>query len=536
MNKFDSILSHVISHHPSLFLPIIPPVNSTTATTSVVKEEPLSCGPWSNCSCSIELAKETLLSVLEFSSFVLANSCNKDRYASVDRLYSLLRAFDSDIVEATVKMLVSLVVPPMSHRHLDYCAHTSMVHKNLSYCQPLFVILALASPYIVKHTAEVLAGPDFAPLDDEFEFDLLNAKLTSSFDFSQPESSNSLDENNEPLNASYTTHAQMYNDYQGRSTIRCKVDTTKSFKDTVCRLIKMHDVPPSLQFGFMWKLRVHWWLHGTNTVESAATMIDTVIKTPYPASSQNNRHQFILHLYAVVCVLLCCHPNADTLTAVFEDNCQFLRDFLFFIRTGPILGPVSTATASSSMSMDTSLGSCSDDFGNESPHSVPINIRNLSCYCVTAIVGWSDTSVSSLFSRFTWLQSELGLHKGQYMGLLPCVLRACGSYLSSTSGYTTGTFCEDPVLLRWIEALLGLLMTVVSVGSSFLPPLCDNGLMSSILCIISANCIGSSQQQPALDGAPSTVVVANPNPSPSATRSFLRVCGILCGASCGHGY
>lgn len=53
----------------------------------------------------------------------------------------------------------------------------------------------------------------------------------------------------------------------------------------------------------------------------------------------------------------------------------------------------------------------------ESVDIVPLDIRILALHCLVAIVGSQDTSSVSVLGRFSWLQHELGVNRGQYMGI-----------------------------------------------------------------------------------------------------------------------
>jgi hypothetical protein len=110
-------------------------------------------------------------------------------------------------------------------------------------------------------------------------------------------------------------------------------------------------------------------------------------------------------MYQAILVLLCCHPSSEVLADFFHDKTEVLSDFIYMLRTGP-------GTA-------------------EYDASVPFDIRLLACQCLVAVVGSRDTSAVSVMGRFSWLLHDLGVNKGQYMGLLPCLLRSSVSFVMS---------------------------------------------------------------------------------------------------------
>ena len=83
-----------------------------------------------------------------------------------------------------------------------------------------------------------------------------------------------------------------------------------------------------------------------------------------------------------------------------------IRDFVYLIKSGP----------------------GSQD--NEPSIHLPLDIRNLACKCLEYVIGSRDeTSGGSIASRFSWLQHDLGVSRGQYMGVLPCLIRSITSFL-----------------------------------------------------------------------------------------------------------
>ena len=408
-------------------------------------------------------------------------------------------------MELVLRVLTSLVLPPLSHRHLDYCPHITTIHKQLQYCQPFFALLNVGSPYITQYTGEAIISPHFkAPEDtNRFEFDCADASVATSFIFDR-----TVPTKNEEENFNNSDTIELANSYDnicdnsavGKMSINALniTEITKECCDEkfdVRVLMQQYEdiIPISHHFSFIWKVRFHKWFH-----------------------CKDKRPTLVLLIYAMLCILLCCHPNADALTCIFEENSQFIRDFLYFVRTGPML-------VGSLQNGDNSM--CGNVVNSISP--TMFNVHILSCYSVTAMIGRSDTGASALFNRFTWLQSELGIHKGQYMGLLPCLLRSCASYLSSSSQNLVehsvdrdACIVDSPGVvmeLRWVEAIFVLTMTLVSASAMFLPALTENGLVASLLTIISSNaniCSGTGGN--AENKQPVTS-------QPLYSRSFLRI-------------
>ena len=159
---------------------------------------------------------------------------------------------------------------------------------------------------------------------------------------------------------------------------------------------------------------------------------------------------------------------------------------------------------------------------------IPLDLRLLACQCLSAIVGTRDSSTASVMGRFSWLQHDLGVNRGQYMGLLPCMLRSCLAYLtSSTAGASLtapSSYGTPPVLseqeraggtegslqprsslslapdshtatlgsiqtseqndrLVWTEHILALTMALINVSNT-LPALIENGFIALLLSVV----------------------------------------------------
>ena len=159
-------------------------------------------------------------------------------------------------------------------------------------------------------------------------------------------------------------------------------------------------------------------------------------------------------LYQSVLILLCCYPNSSTLYHFFQDKTNLLRDFIFLLKTGSI--PL-----------------------QESDY-IPLQLRMLACRCLVAIVGSRDTSSVSVLGRFSWLQHELGVNRGLYMGLLPCLLRSFTSFMVSQEDNMMAI--EKDSNYMWIEYIMMLVSALISTPTA-LQSLTDNGFIALMMSI-----------------------------------------------------
>ena len=130
----------------------------------------------------------------------------------------------------------------------------------------------------------------------------------------------------------------------------------------------------------------------------------------------------------------------------------------------------------------------------ESIVAVPLDVRIQAVRCLVAIVGSRDTSTVSVLGRFSWLQHELGVNRGQYMGLLPCLLRSTSLYLAgldhdapldpdASSLLSDKDDVEQQERLEWIEMILILTLSLVH-SSPALQALTDNGFVALIVTFL----------------------------------------------------
>jgi hypothetical protein len=217
-------------------------------------------------------------------------------------------------------------------------------------------------------------------------------------------------------------------------------------------------------------------------------------------STLNDRTELIRLQYQAALILLECHPDSATLFAFFQDKVCLIQSFLYLLRTGP-----------------GSLDYC--------PGLIPLDIRLLACHCLEAIVGARDSPSSPMLVHYPWILHDLGVNRGQYMGLFPCLIRSSISYLISleekqaehvstlsaenevqpmelvdnsnsvsaaiqvskldSHDDTTTAALDEHVeeRLLWIEHVFLLLISLVGVSTA-LPTLTENGLVPSILMLL----------------------------------------------------
>lgn len=153
--------------------------------------------------------------------------------------------------------------------------------------------------------------------------------------------------------------------------------------DALRVLVEQRAVPANKHLELMWTLRM------------ARAM-----------TSYDGRVGFVRQHQQAVVILLSTFPNTSVLASFFNDRVDIFADAIHLLQTGP--------------------GSADYD------PSMPLEFRLLAVQALVALVATRDLS-GSVMGRLAWIQHELGVQRGQYMGLLPCMLRASVSFLQLLS-------------------------------------------------------------------------------------------------------
>lgn len=164
--------------------------------------------------------------------------------------------------------------------------------------------------------------------------------------------------------------------------------------DALRQLVAEHAVPPEKQLELMWTLRMMRALR-----------------------SYEGRVAFVRQHQQAIVTLLSTYPNTSVLASFFNDRADIFSDAIFLLQTGP--------------------GAADYD------RRIPLEFRLLATQALVALVATRDLS-GTVMGRLAWIQHELGVQRGQYMGLLPCILRASVSFLQLLS--TDATLLDEQVM------------------------------------------------------------------------------------------
>lgn len=370
---------------------------------------------------------------------------------------------------AALDCLVSLLVSPLSHRSEHYLKrHNTSLHKLYS-----------TSPALTKYTDMLFDVIDMAylriPLVEFMDAQLtiqhphLQSVVLDSHVYQKCTSVIQRLQNSHVLidqtllNADGDSGMSMESDAANATVISgCVQDDKRSYAEILSTLPPL---TPIQTISVLWELRIKKLMRDHHT-----------------------KQKLLMLLYQSVYVGLNCYPAGTILYNFFTEKIDMMKDFLLLLKLGPE-HPLEVPN-SPSVTLD-------------------FHIYYLSLLCLEATLDVKDFTIPSIFLRFPWLLFELGVSKGQYMGLLPSVLR---KYCSAIQRDKENGTLTDTLALKWFEHVLVFVMALLNSPASCLTVLIDNGLISLFLGTI----------QSAITDA--DAIITNVNAAQyAATDSFLDV-------------
>ena len=385
--------------------------------------------------------------MLDFTAFVLDLTFEKEVYSSTRQLMIIaFGAFDDDICSKALRALYALATPPSQHCCVqEFGRHNTSLHKTPGFSVPLFDMVDAAHTALSGFCLQKLLCTDeeYAAIrgDDQntirMDFGVYGVRRSRALSSNRAWSNSAVQNANTELENNFSISEDLYECNIGQRSLQQIAASAKAEGISDANILVT-----ILQVRFMRMLK-----------------------------TKKGRENALRMQYQALAILLCCHSDQSALIHFLQDKASMLSDFMFLLRSGP--------------------GST-----EYNPGYVALDIRVLVCKCLVAIVGSHDeTYGGSILSRFSWLQNDMGVSRGQYMGLLPCLLRSATSYLigaeaDANAGISisveSATDPEtDEMRLLWIEQILLLTMALISAGtSSVLPALTENGVLTSVLSVL----------------------------------------------------
>ncbi|RYH30313.1 hypothetical protein EON65_05530 [archaeon] len=346
-------------------------------------------------------------------------------------------AYDDDIVLATLDCLVALLVAPLSHRSEHYLKrHNTALHKIYS-----------ASPSLTKYTDMLFDVIDIAYLRLPL-VEFMDNQLTIYHPHLQ---SVLLDDHVYQKCTSVIQRLQNSNVIVDQTMLSIDGESKSTESDTV----KATVVSECIQTDKRSYAEILSTLPPLSTIQKVSVLWELRIKRLM--RDYTMKQKLLRLLYQSVYIGLNCYPAGTILYNFFTEKIDMMKDFLLLLKLGP----------------EHAL-----DVPNSQSITLDFDIYTLSLLCLEATLDVKDFTVPSIFLRFPWLLYELGVSKGQYMGLLPSVLRKyCNAIQHDKESSTT----TESLSLKWFEQVLIFVMALLNSPASCLTVLIDNGLISLFL-------------------------------------------------------
>mmetsp|Transcript_22179 Transcript_22179/g.25505 ORF Transcript_22179/g.25505 Transcript_22179/m.25505 type:complete len:1567 (+) Transcript_22179:308-5008(+) len=344
----------------------------------------------------VQTVSATVLShietMLRFLSTLLKNAVNKNVFNSVDSLTLLLSAADDNIAALALEVLAHLALPPMIHRQQapEMQQHTTALHSSsLAASHAQIVVLARGwgsrGSGLGLHTC--------ITFDDSQQDSLPQHAGNLNFEFFEKATSSP---SGIVLSPSSPTSSKLINIHipademvgreEGFMVKKPKISTAKLFFRCLEEAGGKDRIPAEKLFALLANIRLAQSFH------SRVSRIGAVKR----------------RLHALSCILHV-HPSNEVLMGYFHAQPELVVELVDLVKPA-----VSSASVSSGIAVDAT---------SELP--IPHRICILAHDTLTGLVMRRDGSAGGLSpaARQTNVLGELGVSKGQYLGLLPTLIR-----------------------------------------------------------------------------------------------------------------
>lgn len=419
---------------------------------------------------------QRLLKLLRFLACLLKNSSSKAVFFSVDEVSDLLSCWNDDIADAALQVLYALSIPSALHKQ-----HTPEVNQSNT---------ALHTSKNDNHTRLVQIAKGYGTKG--MGLGLLALVTTDDSVHGQ----GSLPEGPGELYFTFHQDSRFVEIHLGKSDVvdvdtkgskRRKVDSVKGPKSTAelyfLAIEKCQEsVPNNRLFSLVSEIRMARSFHCRKDRIRAV-----------------NRR-----LFAIISSLYT-HPSQEVIVGYFQAQPELCVEIVDLLR--PTVSVASVSRLQSSVDQDSVAALASSDH-------VPFRTKILALEALTSLLARRDASTGPLAGpvRLANVLSEIGVAKGQYLGLLPTLIRYCLSFLGASMD-TPSRQAEDPtasemdidVGLAFLEATrpqalprvdqvlkafefvdsLFILTSIVVATPTGTPPLTESGLIPALMAVLS---------------------------------------------------
>ena len=371
-----------------------------------------------------------LSTILKFLSTLLRHGINKTLFNSVKELSNLLAAANDNIAALALEVLTNLVSPPLSHRlqSQETTPHTTALHALSNYDVHSRLIL-LAKGWGTKGCG--LGFATCVTTDDSAsgQGDLPRFAGEVLFEFLPPKASKptTIELSQEEMYNEIKSDSQSSSERQKEKRRKISIGST-SINGRSSRELKS---TAALFFQCLDQIGGRSMISQDNAFAMLAH-----IRLASSFHSQSSRIAAVERRLRALISVLYAHPMQDVLAGYFQAQPELCTEI------GDLVRPIVSSTAISATGLRTQRASSSKIDGDEDAErrqaaiasivepattsNVPYKIRIIAVEALTALVARKDESSSTGLSpvaRLTNVLTELGVGKGQFLGLLPTLIR-----------------------------------------------------------------------------------------------------------------
>lgn len=517
LNVMDSALSWILMKYSKNLLlvdPVKRPKNESRETLNVSASNITQI---IECPCVV---LHQLSIILQFTVALLRNSLSKSLYSSVPVVSDLLAAADDDIAHHAVALLTALSLPPAIHKQQapEQAVHTTSLHQS-GYCNEIHERLTDTARawgtramglglYATVVADDSIHGQGSLPAEmgqvsfcyyqqgvagvDEHDRSNLAEILLDEHEMFTEETDSGLHSDTNAINiddADQEASNKRRRVSSGKKDANVK-STAHLFFAALQKVGGKDKVPQDRLFSLLTDIRLARDFH-----------------------SQSTRVQAVNRRLLALIAILNAHPSHEVMSGYFQAQPELTVEIVDLLRPTVSTANVSSLPLSSEVSISTRIRP--DAIANlvtSTTQQIPFSIRMLALEALTALVSRRDSSTGALSgsARLSSVLNELGVGKGQYLGLLPTLIRYSLTALNpSTSTFTIAsdetisenleigmafaeaTMDQPSSRTSQVESALLLIDNVLTLTSAVVgsptgtPALVDCGLIPALLSVVS---------------------------------------------------
>lgn len=475
LNAIDAALRYLLDTHPTLLL--LPRTKSPSNTNN---DDAKNKEWWTHSPHALQTSSQQppttasqqhaishIIILLKFLSTLLSHSTNKAVFNSLPELTDLLSSSDDNIAACALEALSSLAVPPQLHRQQgpEMTQHSSALHHQSSNSAVNSRLMTLAKGWGTKGCG--LGLLDCVEMDDRLECseEEGNAELPPnhpsnfvyagevSFEcYARPADDVSsrvlnMDSTSGELVSLRISHDAMFEPSGNTmsdetSSKRRKMDSSLP---TSSRQLKSTS---QLYLESLAKIK----LENPNVDLSAHQQFNLLssIRLARAFHSSTTRLSAMEQRLRVLVIVIFSHPSQEIVSAYFLAQPELCGELVDLLRPTVSSGSISSAVIDEDIKEgDRTITRPNSILALGDSPVVPYTLRSLAIEVMTALVARRDASGSlSTLARQINVLAELGVGKGQYLGLLPALIRHSLAVLNSfllESSEGEGETAEVPV-------------------------------------------------------------------------------------------